>query len=77
MTQQVSTKQTSLKKTIVIVSATAALGALVALNSQNGSPQGTFLKQASSNYQAMLKFNQFLSDHNKHYITQEEFQARF
>ena len=66
------------KRTIAIVSATAVVGALAALaTTQHNSPSGTFLQQKGSDYQAKLKFNQFLSSHNKNYLTQEEYDARF
>ena len=66
------------KRTFAIVTATAVVGALAALaSSQHTSPSGTFLQSDSSEFQAKLKFSQFLSDNNKNYLTVEEYTARF
>jgi hypothetical protein len=68
---------TSFKKTFAIVSATAIVGAFIALTANNSiSHNGTFLQAVSNDYQALIRFNQFLSDNNKNYLTQDEFAAR-
>ena len=66
------------KRTIAIVSATAVVGALAALASgQHNTPSGTFLQSDTSEFQAKMKFNTFLSENNKNYLTVEEYTARF